>query len=154
MRDAPDAQVVLEIAARAQPSGPTSTRGIEALAERVSALERGLDRAAAAFPRPLPPTPAAAEPPAETPTRPRRRRSRRPSRERSGDAGTRAVGPQSARSGARKQAERERPTAANDPGGSSRTAGAPRPEAPHDAGPADRAAGPGSRRRRASTATH
>ncbi len=62
MREAPDAQVVLEIAAvrAVRPDLDSST---EALSERVSVLERSLT-GAAAFPRPGSPTPASGAPPA------------------------------------------------------------------------------------------
>ncbi len=67
MRDAPDAQVVLEIAA-VRAVRPDLDSGIEALNERVSVLERSMS-GAAAFPRPgaaparpRPPPPAAAAP--------------------------------------------------------------------------------------------
>jgi DNA polymerase-3 subunit gamma/tau len=71
MRDAPDAQVVLEIAL-VRAVRPDLDSGVEALVERVSALERSLT-GGAAFPRPTVPSPApAAEPtskgaPAEEP---------------------------------------------------------------------------------------
>ena len=58
MRDAPDAQVVLEIAL-VRAVRPDLDSGVEALVERVSALERSLT-GAAAFPRPSGPPPAAA----------------------------------------------------------------------------------------------
>jgi DNA polymerase-3 subunit gamma/tau len=58
MRDAPDAQVVLEIAL-VRAVRPDLDSGVEALVERVSALERSLT-GAAAFPRPSAPAPAAA----------------------------------------------------------------------------------------------
>jgi DNA polymerase-3 subunit gamma/tau len=58
MRDAPDAQVVLEIAL-VRAVRPDLDSGVEALVERVSALERSLT-GAAAFPRPAVPTPAPA----------------------------------------------------------------------------------------------
>ncbi|HEX4162008.1 MAG TPA: DNA polymerase III subunit gamma/tau [Acidimicrobiales bacterium] len=64
MRDAPDAQVVLEIAL-VRAVRPDLDSGVEALVERVSALERSLT-GAAAFPRPSAPAPAAAAAP-ETP---------------------------------------------------------------------------------------
>jgi len=59
MRDAPDAQVVLEIAL-VRAVRPDLDSGVDALVERVSALERSLT-GAPAFPRPSPPAPAAAE---------------------------------------------------------------------------------------------
>ncbi|HSZ35861.1 MAG TPA: DNA polymerase III subunit gamma/tau [Acidimicrobiales bacterium] len=55
MRDAPDAQVVLEIAL-VRAVRPDLDSGVEALVERVSALERSLT-GAAAFPRPAAPAP-------------------------------------------------------------------------------------------------
>ena len=58
MRDAPDAQVVLEIAL-VRAVRPDLDSGVEALVDRVSALERSLT-GAAAFPRPAAPTPAPA----------------------------------------------------------------------------------------------
>jgi DNA polymerase-3 subunit gamma/tau len=64
MRDAPDAQVVLEIAL-VRAVRPDLDSGVEALVERVSALERSFT-GAPAFPRPSPPAPAAAAAP-ETP---------------------------------------------------------------------------------------
>jgi DNA polymerase-3 subunit gamma/tau len=60
MRDAPDAQVVLEIAL-VRAVRPDLDSGVEALVERVSALERSLT-GGAAFPRPTPAPPAAPEP--------------------------------------------------------------------------------------------
>jgi hypothetical protein len=69
MRDAPDAQVVLEIAL-VRAVRPDLDSGVEALVERVSALERSLT-GAAAFPRPAAPAPALAAAPeqsAPTPT--------------------------------------------------------------------------------------
>jgi hypothetical protein len=93
MREAPDAQVVLEIAV-VRAVRPDLDSGMEALSERVSVLERSLS-GAAAFPRPdAPPTrgvpPAGGSPPstavptpspaAEAPaTRPAGEVSRRPS---------------------------------------------------------------------------
>jgi DNA polymerase-3 subunit gamma/tau len=56
MRDAPDAQVVLEIAL-VRAVRPDLDSGVEALVERVSALERSLT-GGAAFPRPAAPAPA------------------------------------------------------------------------------------------------
>jgi hypothetical protein len=56
MRDAPDAQVVLEIAL-VRAVRPDLDSGVDALVERVSALERSLT-GAAAFPRPAAPGPA------------------------------------------------------------------------------------------------
>ncbi len=56
MRDAPDAQVVLEIAL-VRAVRPDLDSGVEALVERVSALERSLN-GGAAFPRPAAPAPA------------------------------------------------------------------------------------------------
>jgi DNA polymerase-3 subunit gamma/tau len=64
MRDAPDAQVVLEISL-VRAVRPDLDSGVEALVERVSALERSLT-GAAAFPRPSAPAPTAAAAP-ETP---------------------------------------------------------------------------------------
>ena len=61
MRDAPDAQVVLEIAL-VRAVRPDLDSGVEALVERVSALERSLT-GAAAFPRPSAPAPTAAAAP-------------------------------------------------------------------------------------------
>jgi hypothetical protein len=61
MRDAPDAQVVLEIAL-VRAVRPDLDSGVEALVERVSALERSLT-GAAAFPRPSAPAPAPAAAP-------------------------------------------------------------------------------------------
>jgi DNA polymerase-3 subunit gamma/tau len=61
MRDAPDAQVVLEIAL-VRAVRPDLDSGVEALVERVSALERSLT-GAPAFPRPTAPTPAPAAAP-------------------------------------------------------------------------------------------
>ncbi|HWD55748.1 MAG TPA: DNA polymerase III subunit gamma/tau [Acidimicrobiales bacterium] len=63
MRDAPDAQVVLEIAV-VRAVRPDLDSGIEALNERVAVLERSMS-GAAAFPRPgaAPPPTAAAPPP-------------------------------------------------------------------------------------------
>ena len=67
MRDAPDAQVVLEIAL-VRAVRPDLDSGVEALVERVSALERS-GTGAAAFPRPAEPAPAPAAPePSGTPT--------------------------------------------------------------------------------------
>jgi DNA polymerase-3 subunit gamma/tau len=67
MRDAPDAQVVLEIAL-VRAVRPDLDSGVEALVERVSALERS-GTGAAAFPRPAVPAPAPAAPgPSSTPT--------------------------------------------------------------------------------------
>jgi DNA polymerase-3 subunit gamma/tau len=85
MRDAPDAQVVLEIAL-VRAVRPDLDSGVEALVERVSALERSLT-GAAAFPRPSAPAPAVAAPessgsPAEqspAPDRPPADVGRRPS---------------------------------------------------------------------------
>jgi DNA polymerase III subunit gamma/tau len=57
MRDAPDAQVVLEIAL-VRAVRPDLDSGVEALVERVNALERSLT-GAPAFPRPTSPPPAA-----------------------------------------------------------------------------------------------
>ena len=57
MRDAPDAQVVLEIAL-VRAVRPDLDSGVDALVERVSALERSFT-GAAAFPRPTAPVPAA-----------------------------------------------------------------------------------------------
>jgi DNA polymerase-3 subunit gamma/tau len=67
MRDAPDAQVVLEIA-MVRAVRPDLDTGIEALNERVSVLERS-QSGAAAFPRPgaAPPPPAAAAPTPDPP---------------------------------------------------------------------------------------
>ncbi len=56
MRDAPDAQVVLEISL-VRAVRPDLDSGVEALVERVSALERSLT-GTAAFPRPAAPAPA------------------------------------------------------------------------------------------------
>jgi DNA polymerase-3 subunit gamma/tau len=67
MRDAPDAQVVLEIAL-VRAVRPDLDSGVEALVERVSALERSLT-GAPAFPRPSPPAPAVSAAP-ETPRPP------------------------------------------------------------------------------------
>ncbi|HXB36547.1 MAG TPA: DNA polymerase III subunit gamma/tau [Acidimicrobiales bacterium] len=61
MRDAPDAQVVLEIAL-VRAVRPDLDSGVEALVERVSALERSLT-GAPAFPRPTAPAPAPAAAP-------------------------------------------------------------------------------------------
>jgi DNA polymerase-3 subunit gamma/tau len=61
MRDAPDAQVVLEIAL-VRAVRPDLDSGVEALVERVSALERSLT-GAAAFPRPTASAPEPAAPP-------------------------------------------------------------------------------------------
>jgi hypothetical protein len=66
MRDAPDAQVVLEIAL-VRAVRPDLDSGVEALVERVSALERSRT-GAAAFPRPTAAAPAAAPEPAAEPT--------------------------------------------------------------------------------------
>ncbi len=66
MRDAPDAQVVLEIAV-VRAVRPDLDSGAEALADRVSALERAVS-GAAAFPRPNAPAPTAAPAPAAAPT--------------------------------------------------------------------------------------
>ena len=68
MRDAPDAQVVLEISL-VRAVRPDLDSGVDALVERVSALERSLT-GAPAFPRPsAPPTPTAApQPSAARPT--------------------------------------------------------------------------------------
>jgi DNA polymerase-3 subunit gamma/tau len=86
MRDAPDAQVVLEIAL-VRAVRPDLDSGVDALVERVSALERSLT-GAAAFPRPAPPTPAAvpeptgapeAAQPSPAPERPPAEAGRRPS---------------------------------------------------------------------------
>jgi DNA polymerase-3 subunit gamma/tau len=75
MRDAPDAQVVLEIAI-VRATRPDLDSGIEALTERVSALERGLapgatpgrpagySESAPPSPRPIPEAPPVAAPPA------------------------------------------------------------------------------------------
>ena len=60
MREAPDAQVVLEIAA-VRAVRPDLDSGAEALSERVSVLERSLS-GAAAFPRPGAPAPRASSP--------------------------------------------------------------------------------------------
>ncbi len=60
MREAPDAQVVLEIAA-VRAVRPDLDSGVEALSERVSVLERSLS-GAPAFPRPGAPTERAASP--------------------------------------------------------------------------------------------
>jgi DNA polymerase-3 subunit gamma/tau len=70
MRDAPDAQVVLEIAL-VRAVRPDLDSGVEALVERVSALERSLT-GAAAFPRPATPAPPPAAPaePTATPAPP------------------------------------------------------------------------------------
>jgi DNA polymerase-3 subunit gamma/tau len=65
MRDAPDAQVVLEIAL-VRAVRPDLDSGVEALVERVSALERSLT-GAAAFPRPAAPATAAAPEPTAKP---------------------------------------------------------------------------------------
>jgi DNA polymerase-3 subunit gamma/tau len=92
MREAPDAQVVLEIAA-VRAVRPDLDSGMEALSERVSVLERSLS-GAAAFPRPgvpdervassapdvsKPAPPAAAEPESSAPSRPATEVARRPS---------------------------------------------------------------------------
>ena len=82
MRDAPDAQVVLEIAV-VRATRPDLDSGIEALTERVSALERGLasggapgravrpsEPTPAAPPRPEALPPASARPPADVGRRP------------------------------------------------------------------------------------
>jgi DNA polymerase III subunit gamma/tau len=73
MRDAPDAQVVLEIAI-VRATRPDLDSGIEALTERVSALERGLASGGApgravGHPEPAPPTPnrTEARPPTSAP---------------------------------------------------------------------------------------
>jgi DNA polymerase III subunit gamma/tau len=86
MRDAPDAQVVLEIA-MVRAVRPDLDSGIEALSERVSVLERS-QSGAAAFPRPgaAPPPPLAAptpDPPASAAERPA------PAERPSGDVGRR-----------------------------------------------------------------
>jgi DNA polymerase-3 subunit gamma/tau len=87
MRDAPDAQVVLEISI-VRAVRPDLDTGIEALNERVSVLERS-QSGAAAFPRPgaAPPPRAAAvptpDPPAQAPERPA------PAERPSGDVGRR-----------------------------------------------------------------
>ncbi len=65
MREAPDAQVVLEIAA-VRAVRPDLDSGMEALSERVSVLERSLT-GAAAFPRPGAAPPASGAPPAARP---------------------------------------------------------------------------------------
>jgi DNA polymerase-3 subunit gamma/tau len=65
MRDAPDAQVVLEIAL-VRAVRPDLDSGVEALVERVSALERSLT-GGAAFPRPAAPAPPAASEPTGPP---------------------------------------------------------------------------------------
>ncbi len=65
MREAPDAQVVLEIAA-VRAVRPDLDSGIESLSERVSVLERSLT-GAAAFPRPGAAPPASATPPTGRP---------------------------------------------------------------------------------------
>ena len=65
MRDAPDAQVVLEIAL-VRAVRPDLDSGVEALVERVSTLERSLT-GAPAFPRPVPPAPATAPAPSSEP---------------------------------------------------------------------------------------
>jgi DNA polymerase-3 subunit gamma/tau len=64
MRDAPDAQVVLEIAL-VRAVRPDLDSGVEALVERVSALERSLT-GAPAFPRPPAPAPAPAAAPEQS----------------------------------------------------------------------------------------
>ena len=89
MREAPDAQVVLEIAA-VRAVRPDLDSGMEALSERVSVLERS-QSGAPAFPRPgarrrvpqrwrpLPKATAAAAPEAPAPARPPAEVARRPS---------------------------------------------------------------------------
>ncbi len=62
MREAPDPQVVLEVAL-VRAVRPDLDSGLEALVDRVSALERSAS-GAAAFPRPLAPEPRPAAPPA------------------------------------------------------------------------------------------
>jgi DNA polymerase-3 subunit gamma/tau len=90
MRDAPDAQVVLEIAV-VRAVRPDLDSGIEALNERISVLERSMS-GAPAFPRPgaAPPPAAPAVPPAAapeppTPVAPRPASTERPA----GDVGRR-----------------------------------------------------------------
>jgi DNA polymerase-3 subunit gamma/tau len=83
MRDAPDAQVVLEIAV-VRAVRPDLDSGVEALSERLSVLERSLS-GSPAFPRPTakaPPTPAAPAPPSEV-------REPAPAEQPTGDAGRR-----------------------------------------------------------------
>ncbi len=89
MREAPDAQVVLEIAV-VRAVRPDLDSGMEALSERVSVLERA-QSGAAAFPRPGTPTerrsaagddhgaPTAGAPPEPTPDRPPTEVARKPS---------------------------------------------------------------------------
>jgi DNA polymerase-3 subunit gamma/tau len=80
MRDAPDPQVVLEIAL-VRTTRPDLDAGIEALTERVAALERGSSGSAAerGAPRPGPITPPVAEAPAARTAAPQGDVGRRPS---------------------------------------------------------------------------
>ena len=80
MRDAPDAQVVLEIAL-VRAVRPDLDSGVEALVERVSALERSLN-GGAAFPRPAAPAPAAAAVAAPEPSGPATEAERAPASDR------------------------------------------------------------------------
>ena len=132
MRDAPDAQVVLEIAV-VRATRPDLDSGIEALTERVSALERGLASGGAPgrAVRPSEPTPAAppraeALPPAST--RPPADVGRRPSvgavlRRQQAAPGAAAATPAAAPTGA--VPAPARPTAITTEEGAPRTPAAP-----------------------------
>jgi len=131
MRDAPDAQVVLEIAL-VRAVRPDLDSSVEALVERVSALERSLT-GAAAFPRPTAATPAPAavpEQPAPTPTaEPSTATDQAPA-----DVGGRPSLGAVRRS---KQAASAPAPAAPAPEEAAEPPAATMPEGAHDAGPAD-----------------
>jgi DNA polymerase-3 subunit gamma/tau len=116
MRDAPDAQVVLEIAV-VRAVRPDLDSGIEALNERISVLERSIS-GAPAFPRPgaAPPQPAAAPTPAAAPEPPTPVAQRPAAAERpSGDVGRRPSLGAVRRSKQAANAEHESETAAPAP---------------------------------------
>ncbi|HEY6473702.1 MAG TPA: DNA polymerase III subunit gamma/tau, partial [Acidimicrobiales bacterium] len=114
MRDAPDAQVVLEIGV-VRAVRPDLDSGVEALSERLSVLERSLS-GSAAFPRPTakaPSAPAAPAPPPEA-------NEPAPAEQPKGDAGRRpSLG-----------AVRRSKQATQDPAASDVTSDAPAPDAP------------------------
>ena len=124
MRDAPDAQVVLEIAV-VRAVRPDLDSGVEALSERLNALERSLS-GSAAFPRPT----AKAEPAsAAAPAPPPEASAPAPPEQPQGDVGRRpSLG-----------AVRRSKQAAKDPGPSDAPA-APPPEPPDKPAPPARAA--------------
>ena len=117
MREAPDAQVVLEIAA-VRAVRPDLDSGMEALSERVSVLERA-QSGAPAFPRPGAPAVRAARLGARRGGRPPPPRHRRPRRPRPGGGGAAALPRRrAAQQGSGRSAAHRRP---------SRTASAARP---------------------------